>query len=100
MSHGKLAEIVVRTIEYFELVDDAQLDPDTAVQHLESISADLAGASSEEQAAVKNAAKARLAWFDRERGEHEYAPRLASNHRRLLEGIASGEAWGQSGSAT
>ena len=49
MSHKKLAEIVVRSIEYFELVDDKQLDPDTAVQYLEGITADLNEATPEEQ---------------------------------------------------
>jgi hypothetical protein len=98
MSHKKLAEIVVRSIEYFELVDDDQLDPDTAVQHLESISADLAEATSEEQTAVKQAAKDRLAWFLQVPDEYGYTPRktLRPEHRRLLDGIATGEAFGQS----
>jgi hypothetical protein len=62
MSHKKLAEIVVRSIEYFELADNSQLDPDTAINILECISADLAEATPEEQAAVEEAAK------DRRRG--------------------------------
>jgi hypothetical protein len=96
MSHKKLAEIVVRSIEYFELVDDGQLDPDTAVQYLEGISADLNESTPEEQSAVKEAAQARLAWFLQEPDEHGYSPRkkLSPEQRRLLESIASGEAFG------
>ena len=98
MSHKKLAEIVLRSIEYFELVDDEQLDPDTALQYLEGISADLTEATPEEQAAVREAANERLAWFLREPDEHDYSPRkaLRSEHRRLLEGIVSGEVFGWS----
>ncbi len=100
MSHGKLAEIVVWTIEYFELIDDQELDPDTAVKYLEGISFMLSEASPEELAAVTSAAKARLEWFDRRPGEHEYAPRLSPAHRQCLEGIAFGNAWGEPDSAT
>jgi hypothetical protein len=96
MSHKKLAEIVVRSIEYFELVDDEQLDPDTAMKYLEGIAADLNEATPEEQSAVKEAAKARLAWFLQDPDEYGYSPRktLRPEHRRLLESIASGEAFG------
>ncbi len=93
MSHKKLAEIVVRSIEFFELVDDAQLGPDTALQCLEDISAALGEATPEEQEAVRQAAAERLAWFSQEPDEFGYTPRgtLTNEHRRLLEGIASGE---------
>jgi hypothetical protein len=96
MSHMKLAEIVVRSIEYFGLVGDEQLDPDTAVQFLEGITADLDEATPEEQAAVKQAAKARLDWFLREPDEYGYSPRktLRPEHRYLLESIATGEIFG------
>jgi len=96
MSHKKLAAIVVRSIEYFELVDEEQLDLDTAVQYLEGITADLNEATPEEQSAVKEAAKARLAYFLREPDEYGYSPRktLRPEHRQLLESIASGEAFG------
>ena len=102
MSHKKLAEIVVRSIEYFELVDDAQLDSHTAINILESISADLAQATPEEQAAVKQAARDRLAWFLQEPDEYGYSPRktLRPEHRQLLEGIASGEMFGQAEGTT
>lgn len=102
MSHKKLAEIVVRFIEYLELVDDAHLDPDTAVQYLEGISADLNDATPDEQAAVKQAARDRLAWFLREPDEYGYSPRktLGAEHRRCLEGIASGTAFGWDEGAT
>jgi hypothetical protein len=101
MSHKKLAEIVLRSIEYFELVDDDQLNPDTAMQYLEGISADLADATREEQEAVRRAAKERLAWFLQEPDEHGYTPRksLSAEHRHMLEGIASGDGFGL-GSAT
>ena len=102
MSHKKLAEIVVRFIEYLELVDDAHLDPDTAVQYLEAIAADLNEASAEERAAIKRAARDRLAWFLEEPDEYGYSPRktLSAEHRRCLEGIASGEVFGWDESAT
>lgn len=102
MSHKKLAEIVVRSIEFFELVDEEQLDSHTAIDLLESISADLAEATPEEQTAVRQAAKDRLAWFLQEPDEYGYTPRktLSVEHRQLLEGIASGEVFGQSGGAT
>ena len=98
MSHKKLADIVVRSIEYFELVDDEQLDPHTALQYLEDIASDLNEATPEEQSAVKQAAKDRLAWFLQEPDEYGYSPRktLRTEHRRLLESIASGEAFGWS----
>ncbi|MEI8194871.1 MAG: hypothetical protein WCI73_03065 [Phycisphaerae bacterium] len=101
MSHKKLAEIVVRSIEYFELADNEQLAPYTALQHLEGISVDLAEATPEEQAAVRQAAKERLAWFLQEPDKYGYTPRqlLTAEHRRLLEGIASGAAFGQPGDA-
>jgi hypothetical protein len=40
-SHKKLAEIVVRYIEFLELAVDEQLDPHAAVKELESIAAEL-----------------------------------------------------------
>ena len=102
MSHKKLAEIVVRSIECFELVDDAQLDPDMAINVLESISADLAEATPEEQEAVRQAARDRLACFLQEPDEYGYSPRktLRPEHRRLLERVASGEMFGQAESGT
>jgi hypothetical protein len=102
MSHRKLAEIVVRSVEFFELADDAQLDSHTALNILESIAADLSAATPEEQAAVKQAASERLAWFLHEPDQYGYSPRktLSPEHRQLLEGIASGELFGQPGSAT
>jgi hypothetical protein len=97
MSQSKLAEIVVRYIEFLELADDAQIDPRTAIKHLESIAADLVEATPDDQAAVKDAARNRLAWFLREPDEHGYSPRktLTPEHRRLLKSIASGEIFGQ-----
>ena len=102
MSHKKLAEIVVRSIEYFELVDDDQLDPHTALRHLEDIATDLAQATSEEQEAVRQAARERLAWFLHGPDEYGYTPRkmLSAERRRLLEDIASGDAFGLSGGGT
>ena len=52
MSHKKLAEIVVRSIEYFDLVGDDQVDARDTLKVLESIGADLREATPEEQAAV------------------------------------------------
>lgn len=96
MSHKKLAEIVIRSIEFFELIDDAQLDPDTALQYLEDISAALGDATPEEQKAVRQAAEERLAWFLQEPDEFGYTPRgtLTNEHRCLLESIVSGEFFG------
>ncbi len=99
MSHKKLAEIVVRYIEFLELADEKQIDSHTAINALESIATDFLEATPEEQIAVKEAAKARLAWFLQETDEHGYSPRatLQLEHRQLLEGIASGKVFGQSG---
>jgi len=94
MSHKKLAEIVLRSIEFFELVDDAQIDSRTALNGLESIAADLAEATPEERAAVKQAARERLDWFLQKPDEYGYLPRLSPEHRRLLESIVSGELFG------
>ena len=102
MSHKKLAEIVVQFIELLELVDDEQMDSHAAINLLESVSATLAEATPEERAAVRQAAKDRLAWFLQEPDEYGYTPRktLSAEHRRLLEGIASGEGFEKPGSAT
>jgi hypothetical protein len=102
MSHKRLAEIVVRSIEFFELVDDAQVDSRTALKILEGIAADLTEATPEEQAAVRQAARDRLAWYLQEPDEHGYSPRktLTPEHRQLLEGIVSGELFGRDASAT
>ena len=72
------------------------------IKTLESIAADLTEATPEEQAAVKQAARDRLAWFLQEPDEHGYSPRktLTPEHRRLLEGIVSGEVFGWDASAT
>lgn len=94
MPHSRLADIVVRAIEYFELVDDALLNQDTAVNYLESIAADLNEASDEERASVKAAAQRRLAYFVQPPDKDGYSPRLSPEHRRLLESVASGEAFG------
>ena len=100
MSHGKLADVVVRMIEDFDQIDDQELGRHMAVKYLEGISADLSDASPAESAAVKAAARARLEWFDRAPGEHEYAPCLSPPHRRCTGGIACGDAWRASGWAT
>jgi hypothetical protein len=102
MSQRKLAEIVVRSIEFFELVEDAVVEPDTAINILESIAADLEEATSEEHAALKQAASERLAWFLQEPDQYGYSPRkmLGAKHRQLLERIASGEMFERPGSAT
>jgi len=96
MSQNKLAEIVVRYIEFLELADDEQPDPRWAIKQQESVAADLAEATPEERAAVKEAARNRLAWLLREPDEYCYSPRktLTPEHRRLLESIASGQIFG------
>lgn len=95
MSHEKLAEIVVQFIEFLELNDDEHLDPRIAVKQEESIAADLAEATSDERAAVMQAARSRLASLLREPDEFGYSPRktVSAEHRALLESIASGEAF-------
>jgi hypothetical protein len=102
MPQSKLAEIVVRYIEFLELADDEQLDSRWAVKQQESIAADLAEATPDEQVAVKEAARDRLAWFLREPDEYGYSPRrtLTPEHRQLLESIASGEMFGKARDAT
>jgi hypothetical protein len=100
MAHKKLAEIVVRYIEFLEFADEEQIDSHTAVNALESIAADFLEATPEEQLAVKQAAKDRLAWFLQAPDEYGYSPPLSPEHRQLLEGIASGEVFGQPGNAT
>ena len=70
MSHKKLAEIVVRYIEFLELADEKQLDTHTAVNALESIAADFAEATPEEQLAVKQAAKEGIYAFQNRKLTH------------------------------
>ncbi|HEX8912021.1 MAG TPA: hypothetical protein VF796_06645 [Humisphaera sp.] len=96
MSHRKLAEIVLEFIEFLQLADDTHLDPDTAVNQHESIAAHLADATPEERVAIQDAAKTRLGELLREPDEYGYSPRKAvrADHRALLEGIVSGEAYG------
>ena len=96
MSHGKLAEIVLDFIEFLELVDEEQLDPDTAVGQHESIAAQLNEATPAERVAVQQAAKDRLASLLREPDEYGYSPRktVTPARRALLESIISGEAYG------
>jgi hypothetical protein len=93
----KLGEIVVSYLEFLELADDKQLDAHTAVKMLEDVAASLAEATSDEQAAVQDAARTRLAWLLREPDEYGYTPRktLRPEHRQLLERIAWGEGFGK-----
>ena len=89
----KLAEIVLDFIELLALTDEEQLDSDAALKMLEGISGSLRDASPEERKAVSEAAAARLKSLLREPDEYGYSPRklVTSEHRQLLESIASGE---------
>ena len=96
MPYEKLAEIVLDFIEFLELIDDDHLDLDTAVEHHESIAAQLADAAPEERAAVQFAAKQRLASLLRDPDEDGYSPKKAVSpeRRALLESVISGEIYG------
>ena len=95
MTNSTLATLVVEYIEFLELSNDDVLDLDLAVSQMEGIAASLAEASEDERKAVREAARARLAWLLRDPDEHGYSPRklVTPAHRALLEGIASWEAF-------
>lgn len=89
----KLGEIVVSYLEFLELTDEKQLDSHTALKLLEDVAASLAEATPDELTAMQDAAKRRLNWFLQEPDKYGYSPRktLRSEHRQLLERIASGQ---------
>jgi hypothetical protein len=93
----KLAKIVLLAIEFFDLVDDAVLDSDTAIQYLEEIGAQLGEATEGEREAVRQAAREKLAWYAKFPDEYGYRPRMSEELRKLLEGVASGEMFGWEG---
>jgi hypothetical protein len=88
-----LADMVLDYFWFLNFCDDKQLDPDTAVNLMETVVYQMENELSEsDKEALKTAAANRLKWWLREPDEHGYTPRklLTAEQKKFLVSMALG----------
>jgi hypothetical protein len=91
---NNLADVVLEYYWFLNFCSDDELDPDTAVKHLENLADVIANEfTPQEQSALRESADRWLASWLREPDEHGYTPRklLTPDKRAFLEQISKGQ---------
>ena len=94
---NNLADATLDYLWFLTFLDEQHADPDVLLKESEGLIDRIENTfTSEEQEALKDAARRRLASWLHEPDEHGYTPRklLTHSQRVFLEDMAAGEWWG------